>query len=406
MGFMRDHFTLAYKNLRRRGIRSWLTLIGIFIGIAAFVSLISLGNSLKDTVNAQFNIGSAEVISVEAGGISGYGPPGTAVSNPITKKDADAIEKISYVEAAIPLYIETIRLEYNDFATISNAQSVSEERIDYFYENLDLETSSGRLLNKNDFNNVMIGSELYPKEKNGFEKDILVGNKITINGEDFVVIGILQKKGSFIIDEAIYMMEDKLVDLNNLTENVDLISVKVKNKELIDRAKEEIEKLLRERRDVKVGEEDFQVSTPESSLASVNQILSGIQVFIVLVASISIFVGAIGIANTMTTSVVERKKEIGIMKAIGARNMDIFYQFFIEAGLLGLIGGIIGIILGIGLSYLGTASLNSFLGTETQPNINSYLIVFSLLGSFFVGAVSGIIPALNAARQNPVESLR
>ena len=406
MGFMRDHFTLAYKNLRRRGIRSWLTLIGIFIGIAAVVSLISLGNSLKDTVNAQFNIGSAEVISVEAGGISGYGPPGTAVSNPITKKDADAIERISYVEAAIPLYIETIRLEYNDFATISNAQSVSEERIDYFYENLDLEAASGRLLNKNDFNNVMIGSELYPKEKNGFDKDILVGNKITINGEDFVVIGILQKKGSFIIDGAIYMMEDKLVDLNNLTENVDLISVKVKNKELIDRAKEEIEKLLRERRDVKIGEEDFQVSTPESSLASVNQILSGIQVFIVLVASISIFVGAIGIANTMTTSVVERKKEIGIMKAIGARNMDIFYQFFIEAGLLGLIGGIIGIILGIGLSYLGTASLNSFLGTETQPNINSYLIVFSLLGSFFVGAVSGIIPALNAARQNPVESLR
>ena len=406
MGFMRDHFTLAYKNLRRRGIRSWLTLIGIFIGIAAVVSLISLGNSLKDTVNAQFNIGSAEVISVEAGGISGYGPPGTAVSNPITKKDADAIERISYVEAAIPLYIETIRLEYNDFATISNAQSVSEERIDYFYENLDLEAASGRLLNKNDFNNVMIGSELYPKEKNGFDKDILVGNKITINGEDFVVIGILQKKGSFIIDGAIYMMEDKLVDLNNLTENVDLISVKVKNKEFIDRAKEEIEKLLRERRDVKIGEEDFQVSTPESSLASVNQILSGIQVFIVLVASISIFVGAIGIANTMTTSVVERKKEIGIMKAIGARNMDIFYQFFIEAGLLGLIGGIIGIILGIGLSYLGTASLNSFLGTETQPNINSYLIVFSLLGSFFVGAVSGIIPALNAARQNPVESLR
>ena len=406
MGFMRDHFTLAYKNLRRRGIRSWLTLIGIFIGIAAVVSLISLGNSLKDTVNAQFNIGSAEVISVEAGGISGYGPPGTAVSNPITKKDADAIEKISYVEAAIPLYIETVRLEYNDFATISNAQSVSEERIGYFYENLDLEAASGRLLNKNDFNNVMIGSELYPKEKNGFDKDILVGNKITINGEDFVVIGILQKKGSFIIDEAIYMMEDKLVDLNNLTENVDLISVKVKNKEFIDRAKEEIEKLLRERRDVKIGEEDFQVSTPESSLASVNQILSGIQVFIVLVASISIFVGAIGIANTMTTSVVERKKEIGIMKAIGARNMDIFYQFFIEAGLLGLIGGIIGIILGIGLSYLGTASLNSFLGTETQPNINSYLVIFSLLGSFFVGAVSGIIPALNAARQNPVESLR
>ena len=403
---MRDHFTLAYKNLKRRGLRSWLTLIGIFIGVAAVVSLISLGNSLKDTVNAQFNIGSTEVLSVEAGGISGYGPPGSAVSNPITKSDAEAIERISYVEAAIPLYIETIKVEYNNLAQIKSAQSVSGEKINFFYKNLELTAASGRVLNRNDLNVIMIGNDLSLKEKNGFGKDIAVGSKININGEDMTVMGILEKEGSFIVDSTIYMMEDKLVDLNNLTEDVDLISVRIKDKDSMDKAKENVEKLLRERRNVKIGEEDFQVSTPESSLASVNQILSGVQIFIAMVASISIIVGAIGIANTMTTSVIERRKEIGIMKAIGARNEDVFYQFLIEAGLLGLIGGLIGIILGTGLSYLGTSSLNNFLGTETKPNINFYLIIFTLIGSFLVGAISGIVPAINAARQSPVQSLR
>jgi len=163
---------------------------------------------------------------------------------------------------------------------------------------------------------------------------------------------------------------------------------------------------MRIRRNVRESEEDFTVSTPESALASVNQILLGIQIFIVIIAAISIVVGAIGIANTMATSVLERRKEIGTMKAVGARNKNIFYQFLVEAGLLGLIGGIIGVSLGIGISYLGTTSLHSFLGITTKPSIDFILIFLSLMGSFLIGAVSGIIPAMKAARENPVEAIR
>ncbi|MEA3329564.1 MAG: FtsX-like permease family protein, partial [Nanoarchaeota archaeon] len=182
--------------------------------------------------------------------------------------------------------------------------------------------------------------------------------------------------------------------------------VKVKDKDLLDKAKEDIEKLLRNRRDVKEGEEDFEVSTPDAMLNQVNSILNAIQIFIVIIASIAIFVGAIGIVNTMATSVVERKKEIGIMKSIGARNSHIFMQFFIESGFMGLVGGILGVIVGLGIGYFGTVALNNFVGATTKPEINIPLIFIALVGSFLVGAIAGIIPAMNAARQNPVEALR
>ena len=170
--------------------------------------------------------------------------------------------------------------------------------------------------------------------------------------------------------------------------------------------KQDIEKLLRQRRNVNLGEEDFKVTTSEATLKTVNQVLSAIQIFIIIIASISILVGSIGIVNTMTTSVLERKKEIGIMKSIGARNSQIFLQFFVESGFLGLVGGILGIIFGIFIGYLGTMGINNWLGTEIQVQINFTLIFFTLLGSFLIGAIAGIIPAMNAAKQNPVEALQ
>src|SRR3990167_3256943 len=138
-----------------------------------------------------------------------------------------------------------------------------------------------------------------------------------------------------------------------IEDDVDIIAVQVKDKSLIQEAEEDIEKLLRKRRDVKEGNEDFEVSTPEASLSSVNQILLAVQSFIAMIALISVAVGGIGIVNTMTTSVMERRREIGIMKAIGARNRDIFMQFFIESGLLGLVGGLIGVIVGVIVGLIG-----------------------------------------------------
>ena len=170
--------------------------------------------------------------------------------------------------------------------------------------------------------------------------------------------------------------------------------------------KEDIEKLLRQRRNVDKGEEDFEVATPEAALEQVNSALNAIQIFVIIIASISIIVGAIGIVNTMATSVVERRKEIGVMKSIGAKDIQIALMFFTEAGMMGFVGGAIGIIFGLLIGYVGTLGINNYVGATTSPQINLLLILFSLIGSFMIGALAGIIPALHAAKQNPVEALR
>lgn len=401
-----DYLILALKNLKHRGVRSWLTLLGIFIGVTAVVSLIGLGAGLQAAVGAQFGISSTQVITVQAGGINNYGAPGSGAVNKLTTADAEAMEKLSSIDMTIPRNLETVRIEFNDELEIMSAISIpygKEKRKSW--EIMDIEAEKGRLLQDSDLKKVVLGSK-FGMDSNGFEKEIKVGNKILVNDEKFEVVGILKKKGSLIFDSAILINDDVLNDLTGYGEEIDLIVAIVKDADNMDGAAEDIEKLLRNRRDVDIGEEDFEVSTPEAMMETVNSILGGVQVFIIIIASISILVGALGIVNTMTTSVLERKKEIGIMKAIGARNSQVFIQFFFESGMLGLIGGLIGAIFGTLIGVVGVMGINNFLGTELSPVVNPVLIGGALIGSFFIGAIAGITPAMNAAKQNPVEALR
>lgn len=401
-----NHFLMALRNTKKKGVRSWLTLLGIFIGVLAVVSLITLGSGLKLAVASQFGVGSTEVIDVQAGGLQ-YGAPGSSVVTPLTKDDVDAIDKIDSVEFAIGRNLETISIEYNDRLVVGTAYSIEEGYEKEIYEITDdVEAEYGRLLKSGDFGKVFLGSGFYNGNTNGFGKDIIPGKKILINNQEYEVAGILKKKGSFIFDKTVFMYDDELNALAGNGDNVDLIAVKVKNKDLIPKAKEDIERLMRQRRGVNAGEEDFFVSTPEASLASVNSVINAIQAFVIIIASISILVGAIGIVNTMTTSVLERKKEIGTMKAVGAKNSQIFMQFFVESGFLGLIGGAAGAVFGVFIGYVGTVGINNWIGGSIKPGISLWLILFSLIGSFIVGALAGIVPAMKAAKQNPVEALR
>jgi len=401
-----DYFTLAVKNVRHKGLRSWLTILGILIGIMSVVALISLGNGLKIAVNSQFGVGSTEVISVQAGGLNSYGPPGSGASKPLTTKDIEVIKRVNNVERAVRRNIPSGKLEYNNKVIFGFAMSVPDgEDRKFVYEEMDVKPVQGRMLQDGDSNKVVLGYNFFI-DKAGLDKKIEVGNKILLQDQKFEVVGILNKKGSFIYDGAVLVNEKPLENLMKYGDEVSLIVVKVKNKDQIEQTKLDTEKALRKSRGVKEGEEDFEVSTPEQSMATVNSLLTGIQIFIFLIASISIVVGAIGIVNTMTTSVLERRKEIGIMKAIGARNIDIFGMFFVESGLMGLIGGGAGVVLGIIIGYAGTLGLNSWLGSSTSPSINLSLIFLTLLASFLIGSVAGITPALKAANQNPVEVLR
>jgi putative ABC transport system permease protein len=400
-----NYFLLAFRNLKRKGIRSWLTLLGICIGILAVVSLITLGNGLKAAVTSQFGVDSTEIISVTAKG-SNFGPPGSDVPIPLTMDDVRAIERIDSVDFAIPRNLKPISVEYNDKLIFTMVVSVPEGLEKELYDISEMKAEYGRLLKDEESKKVFLGTNFAGGLRNGFGKDIVPGKKILINGEEFTVVGILKKKGSFMFDNIVFMYNDDMENLLNYGDNVDIIAVKVKDKDLIEKTKENIEKVLRERRNVKVGEENFEVSTPESTLKQINSVIGGIQIFIIIIASISIFIGAVGIINTMTISVLERKKEIGIMKAIGAKNSQVFTQFFIESGFLGLVGGGIGVLLGVGIGYAGTLGINNWIGASLKPQIDFYLIFFSLLGSFLIGALAGIFPAMRAAKQHPVEALR
>jgi putative ABC transport system permease protein len=401
-----DFFKLGINNLKRRKLRAWLTMLGIFIGITAVVSLISLGNGLADVVNAQFGISSTEMITVQAGGLNSYGPPGSGAVNPLDIEDLQAIERVPGVERALRRNIPAGKLEFNNIVGFGFATNVpSGDNRDFFYEIMDVKVEAGRLLKDSDTNNVMLGYNFYV-DKTGFEKPIYPGNKVLLQDKEFEVVGIIEPQGSFILDNVVYVNEEPLKDLMGYGDNIDIIAVKVKDKRYMESVKGDIEKALRKTRNVEKGEEDFEVSTPEASLETVNSILSGVQIFVAIIASISIFVGAIGIANTMYTSVLERKKEIGTMKAIGAKNSDILFIFLVEAGLMGLIGSLVGVIVGESIGYIGTSQINSWIGSTARPSINFSLIGFTLLGGFLIGIMAGIFPALKAAKENPVEGLR
>jgi len=401
-----DYFKFAIDNLKHRKLRSWLTMIGIFIGIAAVVSLIGLGEGLREAINAQFGFLGTDILSVTATG--GFGPPGTGVVNPLTDKELNAIKSVAGVEGAAGRILESGKLEFNDQVGFGYAVSMPDGEERKVMEHLmNMEAEKGRLLEDGESGSVFLGAN-FAEEDNGFGKSILPGAKVEILDVEFKVVGIMEKKGSFQLDSAVFLNENDLRDLVGRPDNeYDIIAVRFNENEDVEKIQSSIERKIRKIRDVDEGEEDFSVETPQSVIESVNSVLLGIQIFVYIIASISLLVGGIGIMNTMYTAVVERTKEVGIMKSIGAKNSTIFSLFFIESGFLGSVGGIIGALLGYlvatGLSIIGRAVLGSDL---ISAHFTPQLIIGALLFSFILGSFFGTLPAMRAAKLNPVDALR
>ncbi|MEK6917218.1 MAG: ABC transporter permease [Nanoarchaeota archaeon] len=403
---IKDHLKLAFQSLSHRKLRSWLTMIGIFIGIAAVVSLIGLGEGLRTAVRGQFGFLGNDVLSIQASGLNFAGPPGTGVVNPLDNKLIDKINRLNGVETSFNRYIEAGKLEFNDKLIITPVVSIplgTDKKI--FERMLNLEIAKGRFLRDSDSKGAIIGNSIAASKT--FDRELETGNKILINGVEFEVIGIIEPKGSFILDGSIMINEDTILDIFGDNGGTDIIAVKVRDEKEISSVKLSIENLLRKEREVKKGEEDFTVQSPQSLLATLDSTLFAVQIFIYVIATISLAVGGIGIMNTMYTAVLERTKEIGIMKAIGAKNSTIFLLFSIESGFLGMVGGILGIILGLilayGLSFIGRLVLGSNL---IQASISPLLIFSALLFSFLLGTIFGVLPAVQASKLQPVEALR
>jgi len=403
---LKDYSKFAINGLKNRKLRSWLTMIGIIIGITAVVSLIGIGQGLKVAISSQFGDIGTDKLTVMASG--GMGPPGTGVVTPLTKDNVQKIGQVNGVRVAAGRLARSIKLEYNDNMKFSMIASMAEGEARKLIESaMNLEAEKGRLLEDGDSKKTVLGNNL-GQETSGFEKQIRVGSKILVQDETFEVVGILKKTGSFTVDGIFFIEEDDLRELLSIPEDdYDIIVAQVHPNADIKAVQENIEKVMRKERDVKKGDEDFTVQTPQATLAQVNSTLFAVQLFVYIIAAISILVGGIGIMNTMFTSVLERTKEIGIMKSIGAKNSAIFTLFFIESGLIGSIGGIIGAAMGIsiamGLGFVGRLVLGSEL---IRAEISFGLVFGSILGSFLLGTIFGVIPAIRASKLNPVDALR
>lgn len=404
---MKDLFSYAWSSITHKKLRSWLTLLGVLIGITAVVALIGLGDGLRGAVSNIFGEFNPDELSIQAQQGFGAGPPGTGVSNPLTKDNVADINRLSSIDIAMPQLISTVRIEYNDIQQIGFVQSIPDgDARRALEQSASLNLKDGRLLRDDDRYSIVVGYS-FSQSSNAFGRAIRVRDRVLIDDQPFRVVGILERKGSFILDGSMLMNEDVLRDLKDNPDSVDIITAKARSIELVPRAQQEIEEYLRRDRGIRRGErDDFSVQTAEGALSNLNTILNGVQGFIFVIAFISIIVGSVGIANTMFTSVVERQKEIGIMKSIGARNSDIFSIFVIESGLMGLIGGILGVIFGVLLSQLGNYGISVFLGSNFSFGLNIPLIIGALVGSFVIGAISGVIPALSAARMSPVDAIR
>ena len=403
---LKDYSRFAINGIKNRKLRSWLTMIGIIIGITAVVSLIGIGQGLKVAISSQFGDIGTDKLTVMASG--GMGPPGTGVVTPLTKDNAKKIEQVNGVKTAIGRLTRSIKLEYNDHISFGMAASMAEGDGRKLIESaMNLEAEKGRLLRDGDTKKTVLGNNFGEKDSQ-FEKQISVGSNVVIQDEKFEVVGILEETGSFAVDGIVFMEEDDLRKiLDTSDDEYDIIVAQVHPNADIKAVHENIEKVMRKERDVKVGEEDFTVQTPQAVLAQVNSTLFAVQLFVYIIAAISIIVGGIGIMNTMFTSVLERTKEIGIMKSIGAKNSTIFSLFFIESGLIGSIGGIIGAAVGIsmamGLAFAGRMALGSEL---IRAEISIWLVLGSIFGSFLLGSIFGVIPAIRASKLNPVDALR
>lgn len=404
---IKDYFRFAFRTLTHRKLRSWLTMIGIFIGIASVVALIGLGEGLRVGINSQMGfLGTDKLTVMASGGM--IGAPGSGVVNPLTNKELNAIKSVKGIELTAGRVMESTKIIFNDKISFSYATSVPDGEGRELVESvISSEAQKGRLLRDGDSGVVVLGSN-FIEEDNVFGKAILPGSKIQINDEEFKVIGILDKIGNFQVDGSVLLNEDDMRALFDIPkEEYDIIAAQFDQDVGLDKIKLDIEKRLRKIRDVKEGEEDFSVETPASIIESVNSVILGVQIFVYIIAGISLLVGGIGIMNTMYTAVAERTKQIGIMKAIGARNSTIFTLFFIESGFLGTVGGIIGIVIGYllatGVAFIGSIALGSDL---ISAHFSAELIIGALLFSFILGSFFGTLPAIQASRLNPVDAMR
>ena len=401
---IKDYFVIPWKEIRRRKLRSWLTLIGVFIGIAAIVSLITLGQGLQNAIEGQFeSLGKDKLFITPKGGT--FGGLGSSVK--LTSDDIDVVRDVNGIKLVTGMGYTSGRYEFNDIVRYNYVMGIStvpEERA-LTGESQSWKLAAGRMIQKGDNLKIVLGWAYTQTDL--FDKKLGIGDKILLNDRKFEIVGFLEKIGSPPDDASGIIPIDTFASIYDQKDDFGYVIAQTDKGEDPSQVAEDVKKELRKSRDVKEDEEDFDIQTPEQLLSSFGDILNIVQIVLIGIAAISLLVGGVGIMNTMYTSVLQRTKEIGVMKAIGARNENILLLILVESGFYGLGGGLVGVTIGIIIAKLVEFAFIYAVGPAFLViTIDPLLILGTLLFSFLAGVLSGLAPAYRASKLNPVDSLR
>lgn len=401
---MKELLLLAARNIGLQEKRSWLTIIGIFIGIAAVVSLISLGQGLQVAIDEQFEALGTDKIIIQSNANT-FGTAAGQISNPLTTRDVEAIRGVSGVVQATRMAYRAAEVDVGGQTHFYFVAGADMENYDLVREFFFVDLADGRELRLNDRNQAIVGADYARRAV--FEQPLRVGDRVYVQGQRFSVVGVLEAIGNAQDDRTILVPLSAMDGLYDIGDTADFIIARMSSSADSGLVSEDIERVLRQERGLREGNEDFNVQTPDEAREAFDTIFLIVQIVLIGIAGISLLVGGINIMNAMYTSVLERTREIGIMKAIGATNKQIQSIFLVESALLGFAGGVIGVAAGLGVAKLveviGQAALNT-------PYLNAFIAWWLVLGalafSVLVGMASGFLPARQASRQSAVDSLR
>jgi putative ABC transport system permease protein len=395
---------MALDGMVSNKLRTFLTLLGIIIGVGAVIAMVSLGFGVKESIKDNISKLGSNLLMVSSGGRTATGARLAAGEGArLTFEDMQAIEKQVDGIAGISASVNT---SYQLVAGNQNWTSRVEGTTPSNFAIQNHELNDGRLFTERDMNSrarvAVIGKTV---ADNLFPDDDPVGQVMRINKAPFQIIGVLKAKGSSGMgqdqdDTVIIPLTTAQNRMMGIT-HVQRITVQAENENVINDVQAEVEQVLRVRHKIKDGEyDDFTISNMAAIMDTMMETANSITLLLGCIAAISLLVGGIGIMNIMLVSVTERTREIGIRKALGATYNNILLQFLIEAMVIGIVGGFLGVVIGVIASY----GISSFAGWNTV--ISWWAIVVAVVFSVGIGLFFGIYPARKAALLDPIDALR
>ncbi len=389
-----------------------MTILGIVIGITSIMLIVSLGKGAQDLILGEIQGFGSKILAVHPG----KQPKGitdmlSTFADSIKQKDLEALKKksnVPHLGSVMPIVFGTEVAVYENESYRPTILGVN----GLFAKLYDIYPEKGRIFSDEDvksYANVAIigskvGDDLFGPNREALDQ------KIKIKGRNFKVIGILPKKGQstfFSFDEIILVPYTTAQQYIFGIKYFHRLAIEVDSEENIDQTVEDIKRTLRINHNITdPDKDDFYVETTADAAQMVGTVMSVLTLFLVFVAAISLLVGGVGIMNIMLVSVTERTREIGLRKAIGATHKDILIQFLFESVVLTATGGIIGVIIGICLSFLAVFGLSQATGMNWVYNFPFSAAILGTLVSAFVGIIFGIYPAQKAAKLNPIDALR